>query len=198
VDPVDPDRLVLVASVGPETLAALLMLAIGVAGAAVGAIMARRGRVEALSLVGLFGLLILGALFALAHLPARLSIDRNGIDVALWGFRQHRGWHDIAAVDVRRDGFGTWLWFAERPGQSRVPAIWPPRAGFPDRLAAGRNPSDRHADRRVAACRIVTRAAGKSAMKARYWAASEARSSAAVSASSTVLSASGRGIDTML
>jgi hypothetical protein len=130
VDPVDPDRLVLVPGVGPETLAALLVLVVGVAGAAVGAIMARRGRVEALSLVGLFGLLILGALFALAHLPARLSIDRNGIDVALWGLRQHRGWHDIAAVDVRRDGFGTWFWFAERPGQSRVSAFWPPRAGF--------------------------------------------------------------------
>jgi hypothetical protein len=130
VDPANPDRVVLVASVGPEILAALLVLAIGVAGTAVGVIVARRGRVEALSLAGLFGLVILGALFALAHLPMRLSVDRDGIDVALWVFRQHRGWQEIAAVDVRRNDFGTWFWFAERPGQSRVSAIWPPRAGF--------------------------------------------------------------------
>jgi hypothetical protein len=130
VDPANPDRLVLVASVGPEILAALLVLAIGIAGAAVGVIMARRGRVEALSLAGVFGLISLGALFALAHLPTRLSIDRNGIDTAFWIFRQHRDWPDIGAVDVRRDRIGTWFWFAERPGRSTVSAVWPPRAGF--------------------------------------------------------------------
>ncbi len=130
MDPANPDRVVLVASVGPETLAALLVLAIGVAGTAVGVIMARRGRVEALSLAGLFGLVILGALFALAHLPTRLSVDRTGIDTALWIFRQHRGWPDISAVDVRRDRIGTWFWFAERAGESTVSALWPPPAGF--------------------------------------------------------------------
>jgi hypothetical protein len=130
VDPANPDRVVLVASVGPEILAALLVLAIGVAGTAVGVIMARRGRVEALSLAGVFGLVILGAIFALAHLPTRLSVDRNGIDVALWIFRQQRGWPEIASVDVRRDRFGTWFRFAERAGESTLSAIWPPRAGF--------------------------------------------------------------------
>jgi hypothetical protein len=130
VDPANPDRIVLVASVGPEILAALLVLAIGVAGTAVGVIMARRGRVEALSLAGVFGFVILGALFALAHLPTRLSVDRNGVDVALWIFRQQIGWPDVSAVDIRRDRFGTWLRFAERPGASTLSSIWPPRIGF--------------------------------------------------------------------
>ena len=130
MDPADPDRLVLIASVGPEALVALLLLAIGIAGTAVGVIMQRRGGAEAWSLAGVFGLIVLAALLALAHLPTRLALGRDGIDVAHFMFRQHRGWHDIAAVDVRRDRFGTWFWFTERPGASAGLAIWPSRAGF--------------------------------------------------------------------
>jgi hypothetical protein len=129
MDPTNADRIVLIASVGPEILAALLVLAVGVAGTGVGVIMARRGRVEALSLAGVFGLVILGAILALAHLPTRLTIDGEGIDVAFWIFRQHRGWSEIAAIDVRRDRFGIWFRFAER-SESAASSIWPPRAGF--------------------------------------------------------------------
>src|SRR5262245_46517247 len=93
-------------------------------------IMPRRGRPEAWPLDGVFGLIVLAALLALAHLPTRLVLGRDGIDAAFFMFRQHRDWHDIAALDVRRDRFGAWFRFAERKGASAGWVIWPSRAGF--------------------------------------------------------------------
>jgi hypothetical protein len=125
------DRIVLVPAIGPEILAALLLLAIGVAGAAVGLVMFRRGRVEALSLSGIFGLVILAALVALFHLPTRLALDRDGVDLGWWLIREHRGWRDIAAVDVARGRLGAWIRVVERPeSASALSFLWPPRAGF--------------------------------------------------------------------
>jgi hypothetical protein len=131
MDPAYADRIVLVPGVGPEILAALLLLSIGIAGIAVGILMFRRGRVEALSLTGIFGFVILGALVALLHLPTRLVFDRDGIDLTWWMVREHRGWRELSAIDVANGRLGVWVRWLEQPeNASALRFLWPPRAGF--------------------------------------------------------------------
>ena len=130
MDPAAADRIVLVSGIGAEILAVLLLLAIGLAGLAVGLVMFRRGRVEALSLAGIFGFVVLAALVALCHLPTRLAIDREGVDLAWWLVQEHRGWNDIAAVDIRPGRLGAWVRLSERRERgSLLSLVWPPRAG---------------------------------------------------------------------
>jgi hypothetical protein len=118
------DRIVLVAGPGPEVLAALLILAIAMAGLAVGILMANRGRAEAWSLVGLFGLLALASMLALTHVPTRLVLDRSGAELAFWMLGDRRSWNDIAAVNVRRGHFGAWISFTGSGRERRVLSLW--------------------------------------------------------------------------
>ena len=129
MDPTTVDRIVLIGSVGPEIIAALLVLVIALAGTAVGIVMARRGRPEALSLTGGFGFVICAALAALLHLPTRLAVDPHGIDVALWTLRTHHAWADVSNVDLQRGRLGVWLRFTAA-GETPWHDVYPPRAGF--------------------------------------------------------------------
>jgi hypothetical protein len=139
------DQIVLVAGPGPELLAVLMVLTVSVAGAAVGLIMARRGKVEAWSLVGIFGLLMLGSVVALAHLPTRLALDRNGVELGFWSLREQRAWSDIAAINVRRGRFGLWVSVTTTGGGpkllsfwSKWPGLYAPAASFEPRQIAMR------------------------------------------------------------
>jgi hypothetical protein len=130
MDPSRADQIVLVVSPGPEHLAALLLLAIGLAGLAVGIAMARRGRLEAWSLAGVFGLVIVCAAVALVHLPTRLVVDRTGVELAFWSLKDRRAWNEIRAVDVRQGRLGLWLRLADGRPDARWISLWSPRAGF--------------------------------------------------------------------
>jgi hypothetical protein len=118
------DSIVLIAGPGPEAAAPLLVIAIGLVGVLVGVMTARRGRVEGWSLLGIFGLLILGAGLAAAHMPTRLVLDRSGVELAFWGLEDRRAWPEVGAVSVRDGRFGTWVSFARPGGQPPLSLLW--------------------------------------------------------------------------
>jgi hypothetical protein len=125
------DRIVLVAGPGPEVLAAILLIAVGLAGFAVTVFLLRRGRAEAWPLTGLFGLLSLFSFALLWHLPTRLSVDRNGVDVRLWFLSGHRDWKDVQVFGVTRNSLGLWIVVSQRSQAGALPiSVWAPRLGF--------------------------------------------------------------------
>jgi hypothetical protein len=125
------DRIVLVAGPGLEILAAILLIVVGVAGLAVSVVLVRRGRAEAWPLTVLFALLSLFALAVLWHLPTRLVVDRNGIDVRLWFCSGHRDWKEVEAFGVTKNRLGLWVAIAQRSKAGTVPfSVWAPRLGF--------------------------------------------------------------------
>lgn len=149
------DSIVLIAGPGPEVLAALLALAVAAIGALVGVMMARRGRLEAWSLVGVFGLLALGAALVLAYVPTRLVLDRNGVALAFWALRDQRNWTEITGATFRRGApLGTWVSFVgpgERPLRA---ALW---ARWPGLLVPGTNLDARQIAMRIEAWRLAAR-----------------------------------------
>ena len=116
------DRLVLVAGPGPELIGAILLLSIGFAGLAVGALLLRRGQIAALALIGLFGLVIVAAVVILAVVPARVVVDRAGIEVRIGPFHELRAWAELGDVAVRRGPFGAWLFLQDRVGDPALAA----------------------------------------------------------------------------
>jgi hypothetical protein len=118
------DSIVLIAGPGLEVLSALSVLMVAIVGAAVGVEMARRGRVEAWSLVGVFGLVILGAVLVLTHVPTRLVLDRTGAHIAFWVLRDQRPWSEIDALTVRHGRFGLWVSASMRNTDGRVFSLW--------------------------------------------------------------------------
>ena len=124
--PLAADRLVLVAGIGPETVAAILVFAIACIAVPVSLAMARRGHVEAWSLPGLFGLLALAAVYAAAHAPTRLVIDRHaGAEVAFGPLLLTRPWREIGAVEVERGRLGLWMSIARAGAPDAAPSLWP-------------------------------------------------------------------------
>ena len=114
-----------------SAVVAPVLLATAIAGLAVGVMMARRGRAEAWSLAGVFGLLILGSVVALWHLPTRLVLDARGVDVAFWGLGSQRDWSDVQAVQFRGGRFGTWVRIGLEPhARTSWFSVWSPRAGY--------------------------------------------------------------------
>ncbi|MGD9846115.1 MAG: hypothetical protein AB7O60_13690 [Variibacter sp.] len=125
------ERIVLVAGPGLEILAAILLLVVGVAGLAVSVVLVRRGRAEAWPVAVLFMLLALFALVVLWHLPTRLAVGRDGIDVGLWFCRGHRDWKEVEAFGVTKNRLGLWVAVAQRGKAGAVPlSVWAPRLGF--------------------------------------------------------------------
>jgi hypothetical protein len=140
MDQAAAERIVLIAGPGPEVLAALLVLMVALMGALVGIMMARRGRVEAWSLVGVFGLVVLGAAMALAYVPTRLALDRNGIALSFWSLHDRRDWQEVSAAVFRRGPLGTWVAFAGPDGRPLRAALWARWPGLlvPDASVDGR------------------------------------------------------------
>ncbi len=124
---ISADQVVLTSAPGPEHLVALLVLFIALLGALVSVSMARRGRVEGWSMVGLFGLLIVVSLFALVHMPTRLAFDRAGAEVAYGPLHSRRAWADLAKIDVERRWGGLMLRFTPRTESGKLP----PWSGWP-------------------------------------------------------------------
>jgi hypothetical protein len=89
--------------------------------------MARRGRVEAWSLVGLFGLVALASALTASRIPTRLVLDRTGMTVAVWPLRAHRAWRDISELSFQESAAGTWMRFRDRhrPRVLTLGARWP-------------------------------------------------------------------------
>jgi hypothetical protein len=118
------DSIVLIAEPAPEATVVVLILAIALIGVLVGVMTARRGRVEGWSLVGVFGLVVLGAALALAHMPTRLVLDRDGIELDFWGMSDRRAWPQVAGVNVRRGPLGTWVAFTQPGGTPPLSLLW--------------------------------------------------------------------------
>jgi hypothetical protein len=114
------DRLVLIAEPGVEVLVALLLLLIGLLAAFVSTVMALRGRVEGWSLVGVFGLVAIGAVVMLAHMPTRLVFDRQGAEVAYWHWQSRRAWPEFSTVNIQRGWGGLFVRFTPRDGAGRI------------------------------------------------------------------------------
>jgi hypothetical protein len=125
------DRIVLVAGPGPEILAAVLLLAVGLAGFAVSVILLRRGRNEAWSLAALFALLSVFSAVVLWHLPTRFAVGRDGVDVSFWLLSGHRDWNEIEAFGVTKSKLGLWLVVSQRSVKGERPfSLWAPRMGY--------------------------------------------------------------------
>ena len=118
------DSIVFIAGPGSEAAAPLLVLGVAFVGMLVGAMAVRRGRVEGWSLLGIFGLLMLGAALAVAHMPTRLVLDRGGVELAFWGLKDRRAWSEIGAVNVRDRRFGTWVSFARTSAPHPRSLLW--------------------------------------------------------------------------
>lgn len=118
------DSIVLIAGPGPEAAAPLLVLGVALVGALVGVMTARRGRVEGWSLLGIFGLLMLCAALAAAHMPTRLVLDRGGVELAFWGLKDRRAWSEVGAVSLRDSSFGTWVSFTRPGGKPPLSLLW--------------------------------------------------------------------------
>jgi hypothetical protein len=125
------DRIVLVAGPGPEILAVVLLLAVGVAGFAVSVILLQRKRGEAWSLAVLFAVLSLFALVALWHVPTGFAVDRKGVDVGFWLFSSHRDWKEVQAFGISKSRLGLWVVVSQRSASGGMPvSIWAPRFGY--------------------------------------------------------------------
>ncbi|MGE0752746.1 MAG: hypothetical protein AB7K64_19405 [Variibacter sp.] len=125
------DRIVLVAGPGPEILAAVLLLAVGVAGFAVSVILLQRKRGEAWPLAVLFAILALFALVALWHVPTGFAVDRKGVDVGFWLFSSHRDWKEVQAFGIGKSKLGLWVVVSQRSSRGGLPiSLWAPRFGY--------------------------------------------------------------------
>ena len=107
------ERFVLVAGTPPETLAGLVVLAVGLAGAALGIIMAWWDQRGALRLFFAFSAVIACALYVLAHVPTRLTIDRAGLNVDFGPYAEHWAWGEVGDIAIRRGPLGATLAFTD-------------------------------------------------------------------------------------
>ena len=102
--------------------AALVLLAIGIGGTALGVLMIWRGQLRALALVALFPLLGAAAGWALLHVPTRLVVGGVGIEVTLGVLNDRWGWSEIDTVTLEDGPLGPSIAFIDRREARPAPA----------------------------------------------------------------------------